>query len=53
MKSEKEKTFHFSFAHLAFELSLKALRHSFAISKEAQRKASLSFGGLYNFLGSL
>ena len=32
---------------------LEALRHSFAIAKETQRKASLSFGGmgLYNFLG--
>ena len=31
--------------HLAFDLSLKALRHSFAITKECQRKASLSLGG--------
>ena len=33
------------FAYLAFDLSLKALRHSFAITKEGQRKASLSLGG--------
>ena len=31
-------------AHLAFDLSRKALRHSFAITKEGQRKASLSLG---------
>ena len=31
--------------YLAFDLSLKALRHSFAITKEDQRKASLSLGG--------
>ena len=29
------------FANLAFDLSIKALRHSFAITKECQRKASL------------
>ena len=35
---------------------LKALRHSFAITKEGQRKVSLSLGGgvrLYNFLEPL
>ena len=40
----REKS-HFSFARLAFDLSLKVLGHSLAIAKEAQRKASLSFGG--------
>ena len=41
--------------HLAFDLSLKALRHSFAVTKEGLRKASLSLkrGGLNNFLGPL
>ena len=33
------------FAHLAFDLFLKALRHSFAITKEGQRKASLPLWG--------
>ena len=33
---------------------MQGLCQSFAIAKEAQRKASLSLeGGLYNFLGSL
>ena len=38
---------HLSFARLDFDLSPKALRHSFAIAKEAQaqRKASLSLEG--------
>ena len=33
------------FARLAFDISLKALRHNFAIAKDAQMKASLSLGG--------